>query len=94
MRVLAVVMARRDRDLPRHVVVAVTDDRIHVFTSRWHRVGRELRSWHRASVRASADRQPGRWHVWVQPPGDARGFELRGPYGRATDAVVAALGAV
>lgn len=91
MRVLALAMARRDRTLPRHVVVAVATDRVYVLGSRWRRVGRELRSWHRAALKASADRTDSRWNLWIQPPGDAPGFELRSVSRPDTDAVVAAL---
>ena len=87
--VVAVVMTRRERELPRRVVLSVSDVRVEVHD----RGGRELASWPKTHVRASAEATGRHWDVWVQPPGDRAGFELRGAVGPATDAVVRALSA-
>jgi hypothetical protein len=88
---VGLVMARRDSELPRRLVIAVTTGRVYVLRPTVRGVGRELASWDRSGLRSSAQRFRHGWEVWVQPPGDGRGFELRAPGTRATDALVAAL---
>lgn len=93
MGAVSVVMARRDSDLPRQVVVAVTAGRVTLFalSRAGNGLGPDVASWDRTYVKASAERTARGWELWVQPPGDRAGFELRAPTGPATDAVVAAL---
>lgn len=90
MRVLSVAMAGRDSEVPRNVVVAVSPERIYLLRCGPAGVGRTVASWGRAQVRASVDRSGRRWRMWVQPPGDRAGFELR-PAGDPAEAVVDAL---
>ena len=86
---VAVVMARRDEDLPGRVVVAVTESRVHLFATS----GREAGAWGRGHVQTSAQRSRDRWELWISPPGDRPAFGLRGRRGPATNAVVDALSA-
>ncbi len=91
MALISPIMARRERDLPRHMVVAVTNTRVYLMgATRWG-VGEEFRSWDRAHVKATADRSQRDVEVWVQPPGSTPGFELRSAPSPATQAVVEAL---
>ena len=90
MRVLSVAMAGRDSDVPRRVVVAVSPERIWLLRCGPVGVGRPVAAWGRAQVRASVDRSGRRCRMWVQPPGDGAGFELR-PAGDRAEAVVDAL---
>lgn len=90
MRVLSVAMAGRDSAVPRNVVVAVSPQRIYVLRCGPVGVGRPVAEWGRAQVHASVDRSGRRCRVWLQPPGDRAGFELR-PAGGPADAVVDAL---
>ena len=85
------LMARLDKDLPRQLVVAVTDERVYLLPVHRSGVGREAASWARPFVNASAQRAGGGWSVWIQPPGERAGFELRSKGGFEADAVVAAL---
>ena len=91
MRPVGAVMSRLDKDLPRNVVVAVTNQRVYLLHASRSGVGPEVASWSRPFVRASAERAGGGWSVWIQPPGDRAGFELRSRGGFEADAVVAAL---
>jgi hypothetical protein len=84
---VSTVMARRQEGLPRRVVVAVSETRVYLLTPR----GREAGGWGRAQLQASAQRSRDRWVLWMNPPGDRHGFEVRGRQGPATDAVVDAL---
>jgi hypothetical protein len=84
---VAIMMARRDEHLPRRVVVAVTENRVYLLTPR----GREAGWWGRAQLETTAQQSGDTWEVWVNPPGDRRGFELRGRQRPATNAVVNAL---
>jgi hypothetical protein len=84
---VSLVMARRDEGLPRRVVVAVTADRVYLFGT----AGQEAGAWGRAQVQTSAQRSGDGWELWIDPPGDRRGFELRARQGPATNAVVDAL---
>lgn len=90
-RVLAVVAARRDRELPPKVVVAVTGSRVYVFRSRLGRIGPEVAVWDRAHLRATTSDSARGAAVWFQPPGDRAGFELRGTGAASTRALVSAL---
>ncbi|HEX6597414.1 MAG TPA: hypothetical protein VF045_10790 [Acidimicrobiales bacterium] len=90
MRVLSVAMAGRDSDVPRRVVVAVCPERVYLLRSRPVGVGAPVASWGRAQMRTSVDRSGRRCRMWMQPPGDRPGFELR-PSGDPADAVVDAL---
>jgi hypothetical protein len=90
MRVLSVAMAGRDSDLPRRVVVAVSPERVYLLRSTPAGVGRPVAEWGRAQVRTSVDRSGRRCRMWVQPPGDRAGFELR-PAGARAEAVVDSL---
>ena len=83
----SLVMARRDEGLPRRVVLAVTESRVYLFAT----TGREAGAWGRAQVQTSAQRSGDGWELWISPPGDRSGFELRGRQGPATNAVVDAL---
>ena len=91
MKPVGAVMGRLDRGLPRLMVVAVTADRVYVLPVSRSEVGREVASWSRFHVNSSASRAAGGWAVWIQPPGDHAGFELRSKSGPEADAVVAAL---
>lgn len=84
---VSLVMARRDEGLPRRVVVAVTADRVYLLATR----GREAGAWGRTQVQTLAERAGDCWELWINPPGDRSGFELRGRQEPATDAVVNAL---
>jgi hypothetical protein len=91
MSLISPVMARRERELPRHMVVAVTDTRVYLMgATRWG-VGEEFRSWDRAHVKASAERSHRSVEVWMQPPGSTPGIELRSSSSPASEAVVDAL---
>ncbi|MGH9223142.1 MAG: hypothetical protein ACRD2W_05025 [Acidimicrobiales bacterium] len=91
MKPISIVMGRLDHDLPRQLVVAVTAERIYLLPVSRSGVGPEVASWSRFHVKSSAARAGGGWAVWIQPPGDRAGFELRGKGGLEADAVVAAL---
>lgn len=84
---VSLVMARREEGLPRRVIVAVTDSRVYLLTTS----GREAGAWGRAHVQTSAEKSGDGWELWINPPGERRGFELRGRQGPATNAVVDAL---
>ncbi len=84
---VSLVMARRDEGLPRRVVVAVTESRVYLFGT----TGQELGAWGRAQLQTSAQRAGDEWELWVNPPGNRSGFELRGRRGPAINAVVDAL---
>lgn len=84
---VSTVMARREESLPRRVVLAVTETRVYLLTPR----GREAGGWGRAQLETSAQQAGGRWVVWVNPPGERRGFEVHGRQGRETNRVINAL---
>ncbi len=84
---VSVVMARRDQGLPRRVVLAVTEGRVYLLGT----TGREAGAWGRTNVETSAQRSGDGWELWINPPGERSGFELRGRQGPATNAVVEAL---
>ena len=92
MKPVNAVMSRFDSDLPRNVVVAVTEQRVYLLpVTRNGGVGPEAASWARSFVQSSAQRAGTGWSVWVQPPGDRAGFELVSKPGLEADSVVAAL---
>lgn len=91
MALISLVMTRRETDLPRRLVVAVTEDRVYLLKLSRQGVSDEVASWARSHVQAWAEPARRGWEVWVQPPGTTPGFELRAPTGAGTDAVVAAL---
>lgn len=91
MRVLSVVVSRRERALPPRVVVAVTGARVYVFRSSLGKIGPEVAAWDRAHLRTTASDAGRGAAVWLQPPGDRAGFELRGTPGPSTRAIVSAL---
>ena len=92
MKPVAIVMGRLDNeDLPRNVVVAVSAERIYLLPVSRSGVGGEATSWSRRHVTSSAHRAGDGWAVWIQPPGDRGGFELRSGANLEADAVVAAL---
>ena len=91
MKPVSIVMGRLDRELPRDLVVAVTADRVYLLPVSRGGVGQEVMSWARFHVQSSAQRAGGGWAVWIKPPGDRGGFELRSKGGVEADAVVAAL---
>jgi hypothetical protein len=85
--VAAPVMARREHGLPpKRVVVRVNGDRVDILHG-----GKEIASWHRDHLRATADGGGRRWKVWMEPPGDGYAFELQARRGGPADEVVAAL---
>lgn len=92
MRVLSVAMAGRGSDVPRRVVVAVCPERVYLLRSRPVGVGSTVAAWGRSQLGTSVDRSGRRCRMWLQPPGDRAGFELR-PVGGPADAVVDALAA-